>query len=125
MTGRWRTALLIFAAAAPSALVARPVATTRLVACGEDDCLQVRGRRASPGATIRINGRPVAADGGARWRVTLPLATVRDWSAPFARTLQVSVEEPATAHDEGEAVRLPMGLFAGRIELASLTVRAR
>ena len=109
----------------PSAVVARPVATTRLVSCGADDCLLVRGHRGSPQAVVLINGHSVSASGGGRWHVVLPLETVRDWSAPFARTLHVSVEGPMDAHEEGEAVTLPVGLLARRIELASLTVRAR
>ncbi|WP_419827209.1 hypothetical protein [Sphingomonas sp.] len=125
MIGRSQAALLLFAAAAASPVVARPVATTRLVSCGADDCLLVRGRRASPRAAVRINGHPVAASGEGAWQVTLPLATVRDWSTPFARTLQIAIEEPTGARVEDEAVRLPVGLLAHRIELASLTVRAR
>jgi hypothetical protein len=120
-----RSLLLLCAAVAPSAALAQPVASTRLVSCGAENCLLIRGHRALPQATVRINGRAVAADGGAAWRVTLPLVTVRDWSAPFARTLQVAVGEPTDASGDGEAVRLPVGLLARRIELASLTVRAR
>lgn len=111
--------------AAPSLAVAHPATSTRLISCGDGDCLSIRGHRTSRDALIRVNGHAVAADGGASWRVTLPLATVRDWSAPVARTVQVAVEGPAGTRGDDETVRLPVGLLARRIELASLTVRAR
>jgi hypothetical protein len=120
-----RSLLLLCAAVVPSAVIAQPVASTRLISCGAESCLLIRGHRASPQATVRINGRPIEADGGRTWRVTLPLATVRDWSAPFARTVEVAIGEPTGASVEGEAVRLPVGLLARGVELASLTVRAR
>lgn len=115
-------ALFIFAAAAPAS-ARSPDA--RLVSCGADNCLLVRGHRASPRAEVRINGRPVDVRGGTAWRVALPVATVRDWSAAYARTLHVAIAEPGADTANGTTVRLPIGMFARPIELASLIVRAR
>ena len=55
----------------------------------------------------------------------LPVAAIRQWSAPFARTLEVAVAGPAGSAERSETVRLPVGLLAGKVELASLVVRAR
>lgn len=106
---------------------AQPATTARLVARAAGDRLLVRGHRASPHADVRINGHPVAVAGGTAWRVELPVATVRDWSAANARILHVTVGDLAVdgAGGEGVAVRLPTGMFARDIELASLIVRAR
>jgi len=112
-------------ASAALPVAAQPLATTRVVACGAGDCLLVRGQRASPLADISINGRPVVAEGKRSWRVRLPIATVRDWSAPFARTLHVVVTDPTGGAERSEAVRLPIGLLGQAVELASLVVHAR
>jgi len=91
--------------------------------CDAGNCLLVRGHRASSQAIIRINGQTVEASGGQSWRVRLPVATVRDWSAPFARSLQVAVVDPAGAVERDDAVRLPVGLLGRNPELAPLVVR--
>ena len=123
-----RAACLPIAAAmlvASSPSIARPADTARLVSCDTGDCVIVRGHRTSPQAIVRINDRPVAARGGTAWQVRLPVATVRDWSAPFARTLRIAVTDGTGAIERDAEVRLPVGLLAGKIELASLVVRAR
>jgi hypothetical protein len=99
-------------------------ATAKLVKCGAADCLLVRGHRNSGEAIVRVNDRAVEASGGRSWTVRLPVATVRDWSAPFARTLSVSVVDPAGSSARTEAVRLPVGLLGHDLELASLVVHA-
>ena len=116
-------ALALVAAGSPAR--ARPVAPTRVISCAAGRCLLIRGHRASVRDGVRINGRPVDVSGGTSWRVRLPIATIRDWSAPFARTLEVAVADPAGSAGRGEAVPLPVGLLAGKAELASLVVRAR
>jgi len=114
--------------AALGAVVATPVvahpATARLVSCGTDSCLLVRGHRAGSDAEVRINDRVVDAEGGRSWQISLPMATVKDWSGPFARALRVSVSDPSGAA-RTEAVRLPVGLLGHDLELAYLVVRAR
>lgn len=99
-------------------------ATVKLVKCGAGDCLLVRGYRNSNEAMVRVNDRVVEAKGGRSWRVRLPVETVRDWSAPFARTLSISVTGPAGSVERTEAVRLPVGLLGQSLELASLVVHA-
>jgi hypothetical protein len=97
--------------------------TAHLITCDVGNCLLVRGHRASSQAIIRINGRTVEASGGLSWRVRLPVAMVQQWSAPFARSLQVSVVDPAGGVERDDAVRLPVGLLGHNLELASLVVR--
>jgi hypothetical protein len=100
------------------------IPTAKLVRCDAGDCLLIRGARSSAAAVVTINDRPVVADGRRNWRVRLPLATVRGWSAPFARTLAVAVVDPAGQMERRETVRLPVGVLGHTTELASLVVRA-
>jgi len=100
-------------------------ATARLVSCDAGSCLLVRGHRAASDVEVRINDRVVDTEGGRSWRVSLPMTTVRDWSGPFARTLRVSVSDPARSGMRTETVRLPVGLLGHDLELAYLVVRAR
>ena len=108
-------------AAAPAS--ARPV-SVHVVSCDAGSCLLVRGHRTASQAVIRINERDVEAKGLHSWQVRLPVATVRDWSAPFARSLRVAVVNPSGAIERSEAVRLPVGLLGQNLELASLVVHA-
>lgn len=113
--------LLLAAAAVPAAAAAEPQA--RLVSCEPVDCLQVSGTRASPDTAVLINGHAVAVEGGRRWRVRLPVETVRDWSSPRARTIRVTLATRAFDRVRDEEADLPIGLLGGRIDLASLVVR--
>jgi hypothetical protein len=112
-------------------LIAAPAAhagalpTAKLVRCDAGDCLLIRGERSSAAATITINDRPVVASGRRGWKVRVPVATLRGWASPFARTLAVAVTDPAGQVEQREAVRLPVGLLGHTTELASLVVRAR
>ena len=102
---------------------ARPSA--KLVRCSGGDCLLIRGTRSSPAQTITINDRVVAASGGRDWKVRVPVAAVRGFASPFARTLDVAVIDAAGQVERRESVRLPVGLMGHTTELASLVVRAR
>ena len=115
---------VLMALAAASLPVQAQASTVKLVRCGAGDCLLVRGHRNSDQAAVRVNERAVEAKGGRSWRVRLPVQTVRDWSAPFARTLSISVVDPAGSVERTEAVRLPVGLLGQNLELASLVVHA-
>jgi len=108
-------------AASPSS--AHPV-TVRVVSCEAGSCLLVRGHRKVSQAVVRINDRDVEASGLHSWQVRLPVATVRDWSAPFARSLRVAVVNPTGAIERNDAVRLPVGLLGHSVELASLVIHA-
>lgn len=103
--------------ASPTLATADP--TTRLVACGDDaHCVLIAGRRADARAPVRINGREVAVAGRHRWHARVPVASIRAWSAPFARSVEVTQDGVATQAD------LPIGLLGSITQLASLTVRA-
>lgn len=94
-------------------------AIARLKNCGADTCLVVTGHRLDRAAPVSVAAHPVVVQGGRSWRVAVPLATVRAWSAPFARTILVEVE----GGDGGKAdVPLPIGLLGSVTELAFLDV---
>ena len=109
----------VAAAAAPVA--AGPIATTSVVSCATGDCLLVRGHRASTGSIVRINDHAVTIEGKRSWKVRLPMDTVRAWAAPFARTVDVAIVDPAGTERAG-TVRLPVGLLTQNQELALLVV---
>ncbi|MCX7284121.1 MAG: hypothetical protein NTX28_08755 [Novosphingobium sp.] len=68
-----------------------------------------------------IENHEVAVSGGKRWKVSLPLHTVRGWSAPAARSITVAV---AGADRKQVQARLPVGVFGGTTKLAFLSVSA-
>lgn len=111
------TALLIGVSAGPA--LARSGPTTRVVKCGVESCVQVSGWRTDAMAPVSLNGHAVAAEGARKWRVRVPVRTVRAWSEPYARTIAVSVAEASTETD------LPIGLLGGTEKLAMLVVRAK
>lgn len=105
-----------------SAILATPAVAgtrTRLVDCATGSCLLVTGRRASESSAVTINGHAVAARGARKWRVSLPIETIRQWSVPYARTIMVSVD------DNDVHAPLPIGLLGHVDNLAFLTVRAK
>lgn len=110
-------AVLAGAVAAPA--MAAPKLATRVVECGAESCLIVSGRREHLASQVSINGHQVAVQGTRKWRARVPVETVRQWSAPYARTITVSV-----AGAEKEA-RLPIGLLGRAEELAMLVVRVK
>lgn len=94
---------------------------TKLERCGEQTCLRVSGRRADRSAPVLIEQHEVAVSGGKRWHVSLPLQTVRGWSAPAART--IAVEVAGNDRQQTQAV-LPIGVFGNTSKLAFLSVSA-
>lgn len=110
------------AAMAPSAFAAGPA--TRLVSCGQDACLQISGHRASRSSEVSINGHRVAVEGGRSWRLRLPLKTVREWSVPLARSVDVVLHDPRTGAGSTIAADLPIGLLGHATDLAVLEVRS-
>ena len=97
---------------------------TRVVACETGSCLLVTGRRANAASMVSINGRAVSAEGAHNWRVRVPVDTVRKWSAPFARTIVVSVVDAGTRTDATAEVDLPIGLL-GQVEDLTLVISAK
>ena len=115
--------VLIAALASPASAAAEPM--TRLVDCEAGSCLLVTGRRAHAASAVSINGHAVAVEGSRKWRVTLPVATLRLWSAPYARTITVSVVDASTRADASAEADLPIGLLGHVENLAMLVVRVK
>lgn len=112
----------IVAACLATPALAESKPSTRLVSCGTDSCLLVTGHRDSADAEVRINGHRVDVKGERNWRVRLPVSTVRDWSAPFARKIEVSSYNPAAPDDGSQFAKLPIGLLGHVPDLASLVI---
>lgn len=93
--------------------------STRLVACGPESCLLVSGRRSDAASPVSINGHDVAVQGARRWRVRVPVSTVRAWSAPHAKTISVAVA------DVSQEASLPVGMLGPKRDLAMLVVRVK
>ncbi|MFT4025576.1 MAG: hypothetical protein QM676_02050 [Novosphingobium sp.] len=113
-------AVLAAGLAAPALAAHEP--TTRVVSCRAGSCLQVSGHRHSAAAAVLINGHAVAVEGERKWRAELPVETVRAWSEPFARTIEVATFDPATQRNTAMEADLPIGLLGGVTNLASLVV---
>lgn len=105
-------AALVAACATPAAAETR----TRLVDCEAGSCLLVTGHRADAALAVSINGHAVAVQGARKWRVSVPVETLREWSAPLARSITIAV-----AGYETQAA-LPIGLFGHAENLAFLTI---
>ncbi len=122
---------LAIATAAVAAVMVAPSASAtatpaaRLISCGQDSCLLVSGRRAHESAEVRINGHVVAVEGQEAWKVRLPVDTVRDWSAPMARTIDITVVDAGSRNVTKTTAALPIGLLGHVTELAYLMVGAR
>lgn len=92
--------------------------TTRLVSCGGASCLLVSGHRSDANSEIRINGHPVKVEGRHAWRVSLPVETVREWSLPRARAIDVAIVDGDDDGGPTARARLPIGLLGQSTELA-------
>jgi hypothetical protein len=113
---------LVAAILAPAAMAAQ-TPDTRLVSCGQDSCLLVSGYRVDASSEVRINGHQVPVEGRQTWKVRLPVETVRSWSAPRARTIEVTVL--GSGDETTKRADLPIGLLGHVTELASLTIGAQ
>jgi len=114
---------LVVGFSSPACAAAEP--KTRLVGCEAGSCLLVTGRRANAASAVNINGRLVSAEGAHKWRVRVPVATVRAWSDPFARTIMVSVVDAGSRTGATAEVDLPIGMLGQAEELASLVITAK
>ena len=117
------TMLLALGAASPALAASAP--TTRVVSCQEGSCLIVSGSRESPAETVLINGHAVSVEGARNWKVRLPVSVIRDWSQRYARTIEVTTIDAATAARTLAEARLPIGLLGGTTNLAMLEVRVK
>ncbi|MDB5686206.1 MAG: hypothetical protein JWR77_795, partial [Rhizorhabdus sp.] len=116
---------LVLAAAFASPVSAASEPKTRLVSCDAGNCLLVTGRRADVASTVTINGHAVAVQGARTWRASLPVDTVRAWSAPFARTITVSVVEGGARERALAEADLPIGLLGHVDNLDMLVVSVK
>jgi hypothetical protein len=118
---------LAFASLAAAAFAAVPAAageiTTRVVGCAEGSCLLVTGHRPSAEAAVSINGRAVNTQGSRKWRARVPVESLREWSAPWARTIIVSIIDRGIQRDS--EARLPIGLLGHAENLAFLVVSVK
>lgn len=112
-------ALCLAYGASPALAASEP--TTRLVRCDAGTCLLVAGRRDNTATEVRIGGQAVTVEGMRNWRVRLPVDTVRSWSAPFARTIEITLCNPGTQVVSSGKAELPIGLM-GHADLASLVI---
>lgn len=111
------SAILAGALATPAMATGEP--STRVIECRSGSCLVILGRRDHAATPVSVNGHAVAVEGARKWRAVVPVETVREWSAPFARTITVSV---AGAEEEA---RLPIGLLGRAENLAMLIVKVK
>ena len=95
---------------------------TELVRCGQESCVEISGYREDPAAIISLNGQDVVAEGASKWRIVLPVETVRQMSAPRARSLEVSLRNPETSRATSASARLPIGLLGDITSLTSIEV---
>lgn len=116
-------AIAMLGLSSPAMAASEP--STRLVSCGEQSCLLVSGHREDPDSIVSINGQVVSVEGERGWRVRVPVETVREWSAPFARTIEVSLRNPETQAEAVASVALPIGMLGGTTDLATLVISAR
>lgn len=110
---------MVLAASIATPVCAAPAPSTRLVDCRPESCLLISGNRADPASTVHVNGHALPVEGGRKWRVRLPVSSIRAWSAPLARTITISAGETI---DEAD---LPIGLLGHSSDLAMLVVRAK
>jgi len=101
----------------PALASAKP--DTRVVECGAESCLVVTGRREHAASPVSLNGNAVHVQGRHKWRAVVPIETVRQWSAPLARSITIEVD--GTTRE----ARLPIGLLGHADSLAALVVRVR
>lgn len=116
--------LFLALSAAPAALHAESPAKARLVHCVEGTCLRLSGQRSGSDVSVRVAGRELAVAGTRRWTATIPLASARSWLIDSGHSVTVSLVDARIGVQTDETVLLPPGAFAGRLELASLVVRA-
>lgn len=107
-----------------SPVLAASVPSTRLVRCDPGNCLLISGHRDNAESEVRISGHAVTVEGKRNWRVRVPLETVRGWSAPLARAIEITLYDARTQSVSHDRAALPIGLM-GHTELASLLVGAR
>jgi hypothetical protein len=99
---------------------------SEIVGQGVRTAVRLRGS-ASAGFALMVNGRAVSAVGRRHWHADVPLAALRDWSAPFAREIVVTLttNDAAGMHPAAEQrIKLPTGAL-GRDPARPIRLSAR
>ena len=116
-------AILLGVTASPA--TASGTMETQVVRCGDISCLLVTGYRNDLAAIVTINGRQVPVEGGHAWRAVLPVETIREWSQPHAREIEVSLHNAEQRQITKDIVDLPIGLLGNITGLAALKISVR
>lgn len=116
------TVIVAVGISSPALAAAEPRA--RLASCQTGNCLVVSGHRDSPAAAVMINGHAVPVQGARHWRVSLPVETIRAWSEPFARTIDVATLDITTRDKTAAEADLPIGLL-GHADLSSVIIAVK
>ncbi|MDB5726266.1 MAG: hypothetical protein JWQ16_3020 [Novosphingobium sp.] len=111
-----------FAANLTTPALAASEPSTRVVTCRSGSCLLITGSRAGVASAVSVNGHVVEVEGKKDWRVRLPVQTVREWSVPSARTIEVAFTDAATRTPTSVETDLPIGLLGHTENLASLVI---
>jgi hypothetical protein len=112
--------IVVVGLASPAMAASAP--STRVVACRTGSCLLVTGHRDNAASAVSLNGHVVPVEGDRAWRVSLPVETVRAWSVPLARTIEVTFTDAATHAETATDADLPIGLLGHSENLASLVI---
>ena len=108
----------------PLPALAKDAPETRLVSCGEQSCLMISGRRDHAGQSVSVNGVEIPSNGTDKWRVVLPIETVRALCEPRARTVEVTITDSISGRAAVREARLPVGLLGDSSLLDSIEVTA-
>ena len=108
----------------PLPALAKDAPETRLVSCGEKSCLMISGRRDHLAQSVSVNGVEIPSDGTDKWRVVLPIETVRALCEPRAKTVEVTITDNVSGRAAVREARLPVGLLGDSSLLDSIEVTA-
>jgi hypothetical protein len=111
-----------FAASVATPALAASEPSTRVVSCSTGSCLLVSGSRKTAVSAVSLNGHVVQVEGKKDWHVRVPVETVREWSVPLARTIDVSYVDADTSVGTTVEADLPIGLLGHAENLASLVI---
>ncbi len=106
--------------ASPAMAASEP--STRVVACRSGSCLLVSGSRDSAASVVKLNGHIVEVEGKKDWHARVPVQTVREWSVPSARTIEVAYTDATTHAQTAVDADLPIGLLGHAENLATLVI---
>ena len=117
--------LIAAVALVPAPAAANPATKARLVHCAEGTCIRLSGQRTASEVSIQVAGQQLAVAGARRWSASVPLSVAKTWkTSSSGHSVTVSLVHPRLGVQASESVLLPPGALAGRLQVASLVVRA-